>query len=118
MRQEAGVTFARGFQVNLGAFPCLVGKGDRVYLDKQDHACIIDGARLSFGDVRKFRHNDMRDLRRQMTNDLEARGRLIVVDGVFSMEGDIAPPPEIVEAAWDFTAAARVADATGRRVPR
>src|SRR6266849_6544892 len=83
LRQEAAVTFATGFQVNLGAISCLVGKGDSVYLDKQDHACIIDGARLSFGEVRKFRHNDMRDLRRQMANDPDARGRLIVVDGVF-----------------------------------
>ena len=54
MRQEAAVTFSTGFQVNLGAISCLVGKGDTVYLDKQDHACIIDGARLSFGEVRKF----------------------------------------------------------------
>jgi len=113
MRQEAAVTFATGFQVNLGAISCLVGKGDSVYLDKQDHACIIDGARLSFGDVRKFRHNDMRDLRRQMANDPEARGRLIVVDGVFSMEGDIAPLPEIVAAAEEFEAAVMVDDAHG-----
>jgi 7-keto-8-aminopelargonate synthetase-like enzyme len=113
MRQEAAVTFATGFQVNLGAISCLVGKGDSVYLDKQDHACIIDGARLSFGDVRKFRHNDMRDLRRQMANDPETRGRLIVVDGVFSMEGDIAPLPEIVAAAEDFEAAVMVDDAHG-----
>ena len=54
MRQEAAVTFSTGFQVNLGAIACLVSKGDTVYLDKQDHACIIDGARLSFGDVKKF----------------------------------------------------------------
>ena len=104
MRQEAAVTFATGFQVNLGAISCLVGKGDTVYLDKQDHACIIDGARLSFGEVRKFRHNDPADLRRQMRNDAAARGRLVVVDGVFSMEGDIAPLPEIVAAAQEFGA--------------
>jgi len=113
MRQEAAVTFATGFQVNLGAISCLVGKGDSVYLDKQDHACIIDGARLSFGEVRKFRHNDVRDLRRQMANDPDARGRLIVVDGVFSMEGDIAPLGEILAAAEDFEAAVLVDDAHG-----
>src|ERR1700693_6373125 len=85
MRQEAAVTFSTGFQVNLGAIACLVTKGDTVYLDKQDHACIIDGARLSFGNVKKYKHNDPADLRRQMRNDSEAKGRLVVLDGVFSM---------------------------------
>lgn len=113
MRKEAAVTFATGFQVNLGAISCLVGKGDTVYLDKQDHACIIDGARLSFGDVRKFRHNDPRDLRRQMSVDHDTRGRLIVVDGVFSMEGDVAPLPQILSAAAEFDAAVMVDDAHG-----
>jgi len=113
MRKEAAITFATGFQVNLGAISCLVGKGDVVYLDKQDHACILDGARLSFGEVRKFKHNDPEDLSRQMRNDISARGRLIVVDGVFSMEGDIAPLPEIVAAARKFDAAVMVDDAHG-----
>ena len=113
MRRDAAVTFATGYQVNLGAISCLVGKGDVIYLDKQDHACIIDGARLSFGEVRKFKHNDPRDLARQMRNDAAARGRLIVVDGVFSMEGDIAPLPEIVAAAREFEAAVMVDDAHG-----
>jgi 8-amino-7-oxononanoate synthase len=113
MRQEAAVTFSTGFQVNLGAIACLVGKGDTVYLDKQDHACIIDGARLSFGDVRKFKHNDPADLRRQMRNDHESRGRMVVVDGVFSMEGDIAPLPEIVSVAREFAAGVMVDDAHG-----
>src|SRR6185436_12908429 len=113
MRKEAAIVFATGFQVNLGAISCLVGKGDRVYLDKQDHACIIDGARLSFGDVRKFRHNDAEDLKRQMRQDGDVKGRLIVVDGVFSMEGDIAPLPEIVAAAREFNAGIMVDDAPG-----
>jgi 8-amino-7-oxononanoate synthase len=112
-RQEAAVTFSTGFQVNLGAIACLVGKGDTVYLDKQDHACIIDGARLSFGNVKKFKHNDPADLRRQMRNDAGARGRLVVIDGVFSMEGDIAPLPEIVAVASEFSAAVMVDDAHG-----
>jgi 8-amino-7-oxononanoate synthase len=113
MRQDAAVVFATGFQVNLGAISCLVGKGDTVYLDKQDHACIIDGARLSFGNVRKFRHNDAADLRRQMKHDADVRGRLVVVDGVFSMEGDVAPLPEIVSVARDYDAAVMVDDAHG-----
>jgi 8-amino-7-oxononanoate synthase len=111
-RQDAAVTFATGFQVNLGAISCLVGKGDTVYLDKQDHACIIDGARLSFGEVRKFRHNDPSDLSRQMRQD-GGRGRFIVVDGVFSMEGDIAPIPEILAAARESGAGVMVDDAHG-----
>ncbi|HEY3173234.1 MAG TPA: pyridoxal phosphate-dependent aminotransferase family protein [Thermoanaerobaculia bacterium] len=113
MRKDAAVTFATGYQVNLGAISCLVGKGDVVYLDKQDHACIIDGARLSFGEVRKFRHNDPADLARQMKNDVTARGRFIVVDGVFSMEGDVAPLREIVAAAREFEAGVMVDDAHG-----
>ncbi len=113
MRQDSAVVFATGFQVNLGAISCLVGKGDSVYLDKQDHACIIDGARLSFGEVRKFRHNDPADLRRQMRNDTASRGKLVVVDGVFSMEGDIAPLPEIVAVAREHDAAVMVDDAHG-----
>lgn len=113
MHKESAVTFATGFQVNLGAISCLVGKGDSVYLDKQDHACIIDGARLSFGEVRKFRHNDPADLRRQMHNDSAAKGRFIVVDGVFSMEGDIARLPDLVAAAREFGAGLMVDDAHG-----
>jgi 8-amino-7-oxononanoate synthase len=113
MRQESAVTFSTGFQVNLGAIACLVGKGDTVYLDKQDHACIIDGARLSFGDVKKFKHSDPADMRRQMRNDSEAKGRLVVIDGVFSMEGDIAPLPEIVAVAREFGAGVMVDDAHG-----
>ena len=112
-RKEAAIVFATGFQVNLGAISCLVGKGDTVYLDKQDHACIIDGARLSFGDTRKFRHNDVSDLRRQMRNDADTKGRFIVVDGVFSMEGDVAPLPEILAAAREFDAGLMVDDAHG-----
>jgi 8-amino-7-oxononanoate synthase len=113
MRKDAAVVFATGFQVNLGVISCLVGKGDFLYLDKQDHACIIDGARLSFGEIRKFRHNDVADLRRQMRGDTAARGKLIVVDGVFSMEGDITPLPEIVAAARDLGAGVMVDDAHG-----
>ena len=113
MRKDAAIVFATGFQVNLGAISCLVGKGDTVYLDKQDHACIIDGARLSFGEICKFRHNDVADLRRQMKNDVDAKGRFVVVDGVFSMEGDVAPLPEILAVAREFDAGLMVDDAHG-----
>jgi 7-keto-8-aminopelargonate synthetase-like enzyme len=92
MGKDAAITFSTGFQVNLGAISCLVERGDLLYLDKQDHACIIDGARLSFGVTKKFAHNDPAELRRLM-DDGGRKGRLIVVDGVFSMEGDIARLP-------------------------
>ena len=95
MRKDAALVFSTGFQVNLGVISALVGKDDVVIIDKMDHASIIDGCRLSFGEVKKFRHNDMNDLER-LLREYEAKDKLIVVDGVFSMEGDIAHLPEIV----------------------
>ncbi len=111
--KPAAVTFSTGFQVNLGVISCLLDRGDAVFLDKQDHASIIDGARLSFAKAHKFAHNDPADLRRLMVAERSARGRLVVVDGVFSMEGDIAPLPDIVDIARDFGAAVMVDDAHG-----
>jgi 8-amino-7-oxononanoate synthase len=111
--KPAAVTFSTGFQVNLGTISCLLDRDDAVYLDKQNHACIIDGARLSFAKIRKFAHNDPNELCRLMRADGSAGGRLVVVDGVFSMEGDIAPLPEIVKVARDFQAALMVDDAHG-----
>ncbi len=113
MGKPAVVTFSTGFQVNLGTISCLLDRGDIVYLDKQDHACIIDGARLSFARIRKFAHNDPAELRRLMAAEPGARGRLVVVDGVFSMEGDIAPLPAIVEIAREFRSGVMVDDAHG-----
>lgn len=113
MRRDAAVTFTTGYQVNVGTISCLIGKGETVYLDKLDHACIIDGARLSFGSARRFKHNDPVDLARQMRHDEAATGRLVVVDGVFSMEGDITPLPEIVAVAREFAAGVMVDDAHG-----
>jgi 8-amino-7-oxononanoate synthase len=97
MKREAALTFATGFQVNLGVLSCLLGRRDAVFLDGLDHACIIDGARLGFGRIVKFKHNDMADLGQKLERVPVEGGRLIVVDGVFSMEGDICPLPEIVE---------------------
>jgi len=113
MRKPAAVTFSTGFQVNLGVISCLVERGDVVYLDKMDHACIIDGARLGFGTVIKFDHNDMDDLQRRLRLGDSRKGSLIVVDGVFSMEGDIVNLPRLVELAGEHGCRVMVDDAHG-----
>jgi 8-amino-7-oxononanoate synthase len=109
-RKEAALVFATGYQTNLGAISALLGRNDVAILDKYDHASIIDGCRLSFGRVKKYRHNDMRDLERvlEATKD---KGTLIIVDGVFSMEGDIADLPNIVKLAKAYGARVMVDDA-------
>jgi len=112
MRKDAALVFSTGFQVNLGVISALVGKDDVVIIDKMDHASIIDGCRLSFGEVKKFRHNDMNDLER-LLREYEAKDKLIVVDGVFSMEGDIAHLPEIVSLSKKYGARVMVDDAHG-----
>ena len=112
-RREAALTFATGFQVNLGVLSCLLGRGDVAYLDALDHACILDGCRLGFGRHYKFAHNDMDELEKKLAATAEDRGKLIVVDGVFSMEGDLAPLPSIVEVAARWGARVMVDDAHG-----
>jgi 8-amino-7-oxononanoate synthase len=112
MRKEAALIFSTGFQVNLGVISAIVGKEDVVIIDKMDHASIIDGCRLSFGEIRKFRHNDLSDLER-ILREYEDKGKLIVVDGVFSMEGDIARLPEIISLAKKYGARLMVDDAHG-----
>lgn len=97
MKCEAALIFTTGFQVNLGVLSCLLGRHDTVFLDALDHACIIDGARLGLAKQVKFRHNDAADLDEKIRLSPADRGRLIVIDGVYSMEGDIAPLREIVE---------------------
>lgn len=112
--KERALVFSTGFQTNLGTISCLVGKNDAVLIDRQDHACIVDGARLSYGKLHKFAHNDMVDLERVLTNIRNnglRGGLLIVVDGVFSMEGDICKLPELVQLAERFNARVMVDDA-------
>ena len=113
MKKPAALTFSTGFQVNLGVISCLVERGDVVYLDKLDHACIIDGARLGFGAVVKFNHNDAEDLERRLAVRDPKKGALIVVDGVFSMEGDIVNLPAIVALAQKYSCRVMVDDAHG-----
>jgi 8-amino-7-oxononanoate synthase len=94
--KEAALVFSTGMQVNLGTISSLVGRGDTVILDKDDHASILDGAKLSWGETKRFSHNDMADLERVLARMPEDRGKLVIVDGLFSMGGDIAPLPEII----------------------
>ncbi|MEJ2683007.1 MAG: pyridoxal phosphate-dependent aminotransferase family protein, partial [Candidatus Sulfobium sp.] len=112
IRKEAALVFSTGFQVNLGVISALAGKDDVIIIDKMDHASIIDGCRLSYAEVRKFRHNDMADLERILVEYRERR-KMIVVDGVFSMEGDIINLPDVVSLARKYNARIMVDDAHG-----
>ncbi len=109
-RKEAALVFATGYQTNLGTISALLGRNDVAIIDKYDHASIIDGCRLSFGQVKKFRHNDTKDLERVLEG-VKNKGKLIIVDGVFSMEGDIADLPNIVKVARTYGARLMVDDA-------
>jgi 8-amino-7-oxononanoate synthase len=111
MKKPAALTFSTGFQVNLGVISCLVERGDLVYLDKLDHACIVDGAKLAFGDTQRFNHGDLVQLERLLEENNSKYGKLIVVDGVYSMEGDIADIPELTRIARKHGAALAVDDA-------
>jgi len=113
MRREAALTFSTGFQVNLGVISSLIDRKDTVVLDNLDHACILDGARLSFGRILKYQHNDMGSLEERLRSIDSDRGSLIVVDGVFSMEGDLADLPRIVELAKRHHCRLMVDDAHG-----
>lgn len=112
MRKEAALVFSTGFQVNIGVISALVGKDDLVIIDKMDHASIIDGCRLAFGEVKRFKHNDMADLERVLLEN-NGKGKLIVVDGVFSMEGDIVNLPEVLRLSKKYNARLMVDDAHG-----
>ncbi len=113
MGREAALTMSTGFQVNLGVISSLVGKDDLVFCDRENHASIFDGCRLSFGRTRKYRHNDMEDLEQQLSQVPRDQGKLIVTDGVFSMRGDVCRLPRIVELAEEFDASVMVDDAHG-----
>jgi 8-amino-7-oxononanoate synthase len=109
-RKEAALVFATGYQTNLGAISALLGRNDVAIIDKYDHASIIDGCRLSFGQAKKYRHNDMKDLERVLEGT-KSKGKLIIVDGIFSMDGDIADLPSIVKLARAYDARVMVDDA-------
>ena len=113
MRREAVITFATGYQANVGALSTLLGRHDQVFMDSLDHASLIDGVRLGFGKDRKFKHNDMADLDKKLSAAPLDVGKLIVVDGVYSMEGDLAPLPEVVALARKHQARVFVDEAHG-----
>jgi 8-amino-7-oxononanoate synthase len=109
--KEEAIVFSTGYQTNLGTIAAVVGREDTVVLDKLDHACIVDGARMSHGQVLRFRHNDMRDLAEKLEEVDPGRGVLIAVDGVFSMEGDLTPLPQVVQLARTYNARVLVDEA-------
>ncbi len=109
--KEACITSGTGFQTNVGAISALTVRGDLIFGDRDNHASIIDGCRLAFGKLVKYRHNDVEDLERLLAQTPCEGGRLIVTDGVFSMLGDLAPLPQIVEIAKRHEARTMVDDA-------
>ncbi len=111
--KEEAVTYSTGFQVNLGVVSCLGFRNGYIFLDALDHACIIDGSRLSYSRVLKFPHNDMEALERKMKAAPTEVPKLVVVDGIYSMEGDIAPVPRLVELCEQYNASLMIDDAHG-----
>ncbi len=109
--KDAALVFSTGFQVNLGVIPTVTGRNDYLLIDELDHASIIEATRLSFAKVLKYRHNDMVSLERILKRCEPNRIKLIIVDGVFSMDGDIANLPEIVRLADKYEATIMVDDA-------
>ncbi len=109
--KEAALVFSTGYQTNVGTISALIQRDDYVITDKEDHASIIDGCKLSYGTMKRFIHNDMVSLERVLASLPEKGGRLVVVDGVFSMGGDIAPLPELVRLCKTYGARLMVDDA-------
>lgn len=111
--KDEALCFPTGFTVNSGVIPALVGKGDYIICDDRDHASIVDGRRLSFATSMRFKHNDMDDLERILRKCDPEKVKLIVVDGVFSMEGDLCNLPKIVELKHKYNASIMVDEAHG-----
>ena len=111
MKRDAALCFSTGFQTNLGVISTLVGKDDLVFADRANHASLVDGCRLALGKTVRFRHNDMDDLERLLERHAGAGRKIIVVDGVFSMEGDIVRLPRLTQLAQQYQARLLVDDA-------
>lgn len=111
--KDEALCFSTGFTVNSGVIACLTGRDDYIICDDRDHASIVDGRRLSFSTNLKYKHNDMEDLERQLQKCRPEAVKLIVVDGVFSMEGDLANLPEIIRLKHKYNATVMVDEAHG-----
>lgn len=111
--KDEAMVYSTGFQVNLGVVSCVTGRDDYVICDELDHASIVEGRRLSFSTPRKYRHADVASLERELSRCRPDAIKLIVTDGVFSMEGDIAPLPDIVRLARQYDASIMVDEAHG-----
>jgi len=111
--KEAALVFATGYQTNVGTISAIVGKGDYVIIDKDAHACIVDGCMLSRGEMKRFRHSDISSLEKVLSELPAEAGKLVIVDGVYSMGGDVAPLPEIVAICKKYSARIMVDDAHG-----
>ncbi|MFA6584076.1 MAG: pyridoxal phosphate-dependent aminotransferase family protein, partial [Elusimicrobiaceae bacterium] len=109
--KEAALVYATGYQMNTGTVGALVGKNDVAIVDKLDHASILDGVRLSGAEMKRFKHNDAADLDKVLSAIPESKGKLVIVDGVFSMEGDICDLPSILEVTKKHKARIMVDDA-------
>ncbi len=113
VNKDASIVFSTGYQVNLGVLSALPGRHDYIIVDDLDHACIYDGARLSFAKMERYKHNDMEELEKVLQRLPDDVIKIIVTDGVFSMEGDIAQLPAIVKLAKKYNCVVMVDDAHG-----
>ena len=113
LEKEAAATFSTGFQANLGIISALIGRNDYVVCDRENHASIYDGCKLSYGKMLRYRHGDMDDLKNALASIPQSAGSLIVTDGIFSMSGDLANLPDIVTLAREYGARVMVDDAHG-----
>ena len=113
MGREEALTMSTGFQTNLGTISAIAGRNDVIFVDRMVHASIMDAVRLSFAQVVKYKHNDMEDLEAKIKTIPEDKPRIIIVDGVFSMEGDLANLPGIIKIAKKYNSRVMVDDAHG-----
>lgn len=113
LHKEDCTIFSTGFQSNLGIISAIAGRNDIIFSDKENHASIYDGTRLSYAEVIRFEHSDMKDLEEKLAKAPENKGKLIITDGVFSMSGEIAKLPEIIKLAKKYEARVMVDDAHG-----